>query len=98
MPAFQVLFGALALAMGVGLSLIWTSDAIARKDTSLLMSAVLALGAGVGLDLLLAGWGHLRKERAGFEMFVDNERVVALRKVDPERAQRLVEQIARRRS
>ena len=76
----------------------WASDAVARKDSSLLMSADLALGAGVGLDLLLAGWGQLRKERAGFEMFVDNERVVALRKVDPERAQRLVEQIAQRRS
>lgn len=97
MPAFQVLFGALSLGTGVVLALLWSRDAIARDDPSLLVSAALALGAGAGLDLLFAGWGRLRKERAGFEMFVDNERVVALRKVDPERAQRLVEQIARRR-
>ncbi len=98
MPAFQVLFGALSLALGVVLAVMWASDSFARDDSSLLVSAALALGAGVGLDLLFAGWGGLRKERAGFEMFVDNERVVALRKVDPERAQRLVEQIARRRT
>ncbi len=98
MPAFQVLFGAVALALGVVFSVIWASDSAARGDSSLLMSAGLVLVAGVGLDLLFTGWGRLRKERAGFEMFVDNERVVALRKVDPERAQRLVEQIARRRS
>jgi hypothetical protein len=46
---------------------------------------------------LFDGWGKLRRERAGFEMFVDGERVVTLRRVDPQRAQRLVEQIARRR-
>jgi len=98
MPAFQVLFGALALAIGVVMSMIWLSDGIARDDSSLMLSAALAIGAGVGLDLLFTGWGRLRTERAGFEMFVDNERVVALRKVDPERAQRFVEQIARRRA
>lgn len=97
MPAFQVLFGALSLALGVVLGTIWLSDSVARGDVGLLASAAVSLGLGVGLDLLFAGWGRLRRERAGFEMFVDNERVVALRKVDPERAQRLVEQIARRR-
>jgi len=97
MPAFQVLFGALSLGTGVVLAMLWSRDALARDDASLLTSAALALVAGAGLDLLFAGWGRLRKDRAGFEMFVDNERVVALRKVDPERAQRLVEQIARRR-
>jgi len=98
MPAFQVLFGALALATGVVLGVIWLSDAVARGDRELLMSAALALGAGALLDLVLAGWGRLRRERAGFELLVDQRRVVALRRVDPERAQRLVEQIARRRT
>jgi hypothetical protein len=97
MPAFQVLFGALALAAGLVVGIIWLSDALARGDNGLLVSAGIAVAAGVGVDLLFAGWGRLRRERAGFEMFVDNERVVALRRVDPERAQRLVEQIARRR-
>ena len=97
MPLFQVLFGALSLSVGSVLAVIWLSNGIARGDHSLLASAGVALAAGVGLDLLFAGWGRLRKERAGFEMFVDGERVVALRKVDPQRAQRLVEQIARRR-
>lgn len=97
MPVFQVLFGALALAVGVLLGVIWLSDAIARGDRDLLVSGALALGAGALLDLSLAGWGRLRRERAGFELLVDHRRVVALRRVDPERAQRLVEQIARRR-
>jgi hypothetical protein len=97
MPTFQVLFGALALACGVVFGTIWVTDAMARGDHELLMTGGMALMAGAGLDLLLAGWGRLRRERAGFELFVDKERVVALRKVDPERAQRLVEQIARRR-
>jgi len=98
LPAFQVLFGALALAIGVGLGVVWLSDAIARSDRGLLMSAALALGIGALLDLALAGWGRRRRERAGFELVVDRERVVALRRVDSERAQRLVEQIARRRA
>ena len=98
MPAFQVLFGALALAIGVVLGVVWLSDAIARGDRGLLMSAALALGIGAVLDLALAGWGRMRRERAGFELVVDRERVVALRRVDSERAQRLVEQIARRRA
>jgi len=97
MPLFQVLFGALSLAVGCVLAVIWLSNGIARGDHALLASAAVAFAAGVGLDLLFAGWGRLRKDRAGFEMFVDGERVVALRKVDPQRAQRLVEQIARRR-
>lgn len=97
MPLFQVLFGALSLAVCSVLALIWMSDGIARGDYGLLRAAGLALCVGVGLDLLFAGWGRLRRERAGFEMFVDGERVVALRRVDPQRAQRLVEQIARRR-
>jgi hypothetical protein len=97
-PAFQVVFGALALAVGVVLGFVWMSDAIARGDSSLFVSALVAIAAGIGLDLLFAGWGRMRRERAGFEMFVDSERVVALRKVDSERAQRLVEQIARRKS
>jgi hypothetical protein len=97
MPAFQLLFGALALATGVVLGVIWLSDAIARGDRDLLVSGALALGTGALLDLLLSGWGRLRRERAGFELTVDHRRVVALRRVDPERAQRLVEQIARRR-
>lgn len=98
MPAFQVLFGALALATGVVLGVIWLSDAIARGDRDLLVTAALALGAGALIDLMLAGWGRLRRERAGFELTVDHERVVSLRRVDPERAQRLVEQIARRKA
>ncbi|MDB4988528.1 MAG: hypothetical protein JWN04_3706 [Myxococcaceae bacterium] len=98
MPAFQVLFGALALAVGVVLGVIKLSDAIARGDRALLISAALALGVGALLDLGLAGWGRLRRDRAGFELVVDHERVVALRRVDPERAQRLVEQIARRKA
>jgi hypothetical protein len=98
MPTFQVLFGALALVSGVVLGTVWLSDAIARGDHELLISGAIALMAGVGLDLIFAGWGRLRRDRAGFEMFVDRQRVVALRTVDPERAQRVVEQIARRRS
>jgi hypothetical protein len=97
MPLAQVLFGALALAVCCVLALIWLSDGIARGDWGLLRAAGLALGVGAGLDLLFAGWGRLRRERAGFEMVVDGQRVVALRRVDPQRAQRLVEQIARRR-
>jgi hypothetical protein len=97
MPLFQVLFGALSLAVCSVLALVWMSDGIARGDGGLLRSAVLALCVGMGLDLLFAGWGRLRRERAGFEMYVDGERVVALRRVDPQRAQTLVEQIARRR-
>ena len=97
MPAFQVLFGALALATGVVLGVIWLSDAMARGDRDLLVSGALALGIGALLDLLLAGWGRVRRERAGFELMVDHRRVLALRRVDPERAQRLVEQIARHR-
>jgi hypothetical protein len=73
------------------------SDGIARSDKALVGSALVALCAGMGLDLLFDGWVKLRRERAGFELFVDGERVVALRRVDPQRAQRLVEQIARRR-
>jgi hypothetical protein len=98
MPAFQVLFGALALAIGVVLGVIYLSDAFVRGDRDLLISGALALGIGALLDLALAGWGRLRRERAGFELIVDHERVVALRRVDPERAQRLVEQIARRKA
>ncbi|MET0343423.1 MAG: hypothetical protein ABW252_20600 [Polyangiales bacterium] len=98
MPAFQVLFGALALSLGVVLGVMWLSDAIARGDRGLYVSAALALGIGALLDLALAGWGRMRRERAGFELVVDRERVVALRRVDSERAQRLVEQIARRRA
>ncbi len=98
MPAVHVLLGALALATGVVLGVIWLSDAIARGDRDLLVSGSLALGAGALLDLTLAGWGRLRNERAGFELVVDHRRVVALRRVDSERAQRLVEQIARRQS
>jgi hypothetical protein len=97
MPTFQVLFGALALVLGVVLGVMWISDGWARADHELLISGVIALMAGVGLYLFFAGWGSLRHERAGFEMFVDNERVVALRRVDPVRAQRLVQQIAVRR-
>ncbi len=97
MPTFQVLFGALALVVGVVLGVIWISDGLARADHELLLSGVIALMAGAGLDLFFAGWGSLRKERAGFEMFVDNERVVELLRVDPARAQRLVQQIAARR-
>jgi hypothetical protein len=96
-PIFQVLFGALAFAAGLVLFVMWGSDGIARSDRALVGSALVALSAGVGLDLLFDGWGKLRRERAGFEMFVDGERVVMLRRVDPQRAQRLVEQIARRR-
>jgi hypothetical protein len=97
MPTFQVLFGAFALVAGVVFGTMWISDGLARGDHDLLLTGAIALIAGVGLDLLLAGWGSLRSERAGFEMFVDNERVVALRRVDPVRAQRLVQQIAARR-
>jgi hypothetical protein len=97
MPTFQVLFGALALAGGVALGTVWISDAVARGDHELLVTGIVAIMAGAGLDLLFAGWGRVRRERAGFEMFVGHERVVALRRVDPERAKRLVEQIARRR-
>jgi hypothetical protein len=97
-PGFQVLMGALALAIGVVLGVVWLSDAIARGDRDLLITGALALGIGALLDLLLAGWGRLRRERAGFELLVDRRRVVALRRVDPERAQRLVEQIARRKA
>jgi hypothetical protein len=97
MPTFQVLFGALALVLGVVLGVVWISDGLARADHELLISGVIALMAGAGLDLFFAGWGSLRHERAGFEMFVDNERVVTLRRVDPVRAQRLVQQIAARR-
>ena len=96
-PAFQVLFGALALAVGVVFGIIWGSDGLARGDLRLVLAAAVAIGAGVVVDVLLAGWGKLRRDRAGFEMFVDSERVVAMRKVDSERAARLVEQIARRR-
>jgi hypothetical protein len=96
-PAFQVLFGALALAVGIVFGVIWGSDGIARGDLRLVLAAAVAIGAGVVVDILLAGWGKLRRDRAGFEMFVDSERVVAMRKVDSERAARLVEQIARRR-
>jgi hypothetical protein len=98
MPLFQVLFGAVALAVGSVLSVIWLSNALARGDRALLGSAIVALCIGVGVDLLFAGWGRLRSDRAGLEMFVDGRRVVALRRVDSQRAQRLVEQIARRRS
>jgi hypothetical protein len=98
MPAFQVLIGALALGTSVVLAMFWFSGAMARGDSTLMRSAGLAVVAGVALDLLFTGWGRLRAERAGFELFVDQRRVVTLRKVDPERAQRLVEQIARRRS
>ena len=97
MPTFQVLFGALALVLGVVLGTMWISDGLVRADHEVLISGVIALIAGAGLDLFFAGWGSLRHERAGFEMFVDNERVVALRRVDPARAQRLVQQIAARR-
>lgn len=97
-PAVQVLFGALALALGVVLGVIWLSDGIARGNRDLLISGALALGLGALLDLGLSGWGRLRGERAGFELIVDQKRVVALRRVDAERAQRLVEQIARRRA
>jgi hypothetical protein len=97
MPTFQVLAGALALVCGVVLGTVWISDALARGDHELLSLGVTALALGAGLDLLFAGWGRLRRERAGFEMFVDKECVAALRRVDPARAQRLVEQIARRR-
>jgi hypothetical protein len=98
MPLFQVLFGAISLAVGFSLAVVWISHALKRGDHALLRSAAIALGVGVGLDLVFAGWGRLRKDRAGFEMFVDGERVVALRRVDSQRAQRLVEQIARKRS
>jgi hypothetical protein len=98
MPLFQVLFGAGALAVGSLLSVIWLSQAVARGDRTLLGSAIVALCVGVGIDLLFAGWGRLRTDRAGFEMFVDGQRVVALRRVNSLRAQRLVEQIARRRA
>lgn len=98
MPAFQVLFGALALATGVVLGVIWLSDAVARGDRELLLSAAAAVGVGALLDLGLSGWGRFRRERAGFELIVDQRRVVALRRVDPERASALVEQIARRRA
>jgi hypothetical protein len=97
MPTFQVLFGALALVVGVVLGSIWISDGIARGDHELAMSGLIALIAGAGLDLLFAGWGSLRHDRAGFELFVDNQRVVALRRVDPDRARRMVQQIAARR-
>lgn len=96
-PIFQVLFGAVAFVVGIVLFVVWASDGIARSDKQLIGSALVALCAGIGLDLLFDGWGKLRRERAGFEMFVDGERVVTLRRVDPQRAQRLVEQIARRR-
>jgi hypothetical protein len=98
MPLFQVLFGAGSLVAGSVLFVIWLSNAAVRGDRALLGSAIVALCVGVGLDLLFAGWGRLRDDRAGFEMFVDGQRVVALRRVDSQRAQRLVEQIARRRS
>lgn len=98
MSALQVLFGALALAVGVVLGVMWMSDGVARGDRGLLISGALALGAGAVLDLSFAGFGRLRRGRAGFELIVDQERVVALRRVDPERAQRFVEQIARRRA
>jgi hypothetical protein len=98
MPLFQVLFGAASLAVGSVLAIVWLSNALARGDRTLLGSAIVALCVGVGLDLLLAGWGRMGHDRAGFEMFVDGQRVAALRRVDSQRAQRLVEQIARRRS
>lgn len=97
MPTFQVLFGAVALVVGVVCGVMWMSDGLVRGDHELFLTGVIALVAGAGLDLLLAGWGSLRHNRAGFEMFVDNECVVALRRVDPERAQRMVRQIAARR-
>lgn len=97
-PAVQVLFGAVALALGVVLGVMWLSDAIARGDRELLIAGAVALGSGALLDLLLSGWGSLRPERAGFELIVDRQRVAVLRRVDPERAARLVEQIARRRA
>jgi hypothetical protein len=98
MPAFQVLVGALALGTAVVLAVLWLGGAAARGDGGLLRSAALALVVGIALDLVFSGWGRRRSERAGFEVFVDQRRVVALRRVDPERAQRLVEQIARRRA
>lgn len=97
LPLFQVLFGALSLAAAVIVSAIWLSDGIARHDSALLRAAGIALVAGVGLDLLFAGWGRLRRARAGFELFFEGKRVVSLRRVDPERAQAMVDQIARRR-
>jgi hypothetical protein len=98
MPTFQVLAGALALVLGVVLGTVWVSDALARGDSELLAVGATALAVGAGLDLLFAGWGRLRRDRAGFELYVDREPVATLRKVDPERAQRLVEQIARQRT
>ncbi len=97
MPTFQVLFGAAALVVGIVCGTIWMSDGLVRGDHELFITGVIALLAGAGLDLLFAGWGSLRQSRAGFEMFVDNECVVALRRVDPDRAQRMVRQIAARR-
>lgn len=97
MPTFQVLAGALALVLGVVLGTVWVSDALARGDSELLAMGATALAVGAGFDLLFAGWGRLRRDRAGFELYVDREPVANLRKVDPERAQRLVEQIARQR-
>ncbi len=97
MPTFQVLFGAVALVLGVVCGSIWMSDGLVRGDHELFITGVIALTAGAGLDLVFAGWGSLRRSRAGFEMFVDNECVAALRRVDPERAQRMVRQIAARR-
>ncbi len=96
-PAFRVLASALSLGIGVVLSVIWLSDGIVRGDAELLLKAALVLAAGAALDALFAGWGRLSRARAGFEMRVDHECVLSLRKVDPERAQRLVEQISRRR-
>jgi hypothetical protein len=96
--ALPLLLGAGALAVGTVLGIVWLSDGMARGDANLLVSALLAFVAGVSIDMFLSGWAKLRSQRAGFEMDVDKRCVLALRRVDADQAQRLVEQIARRRS
>lgn len=97
-PALPLLLGAASLALGTVFGTIWLSDGLARNDANLMLSAVLAFVAGVSIDMFFSGWAKLRGQRAGFEMDVDKRCVLALRRVEAEPAQRLVEQIARRRS
>jgi hypothetical protein len=96
-PALPLLLGAASLALGTVFGTIWLSDGLARGDGNLLISALLAFVAGVSIDMFFSGWAKLRGQRAGFEMEVDKRRVLALRRVEADLAQRLVEQIARRR-
>jgi hypothetical protein len=96
LPTFHLVLGATALGVASVLGVGRVSDGVARSDSDLMLLGVLTIAAGVAIDLLSVGWGRFRKPRSALELFVRARRVLALERVDPQRAAAFVEQMASR--